>query len=149
MRTIAVNRRAQFDYEISDRFTAGIQLTGHEAKSAKLGRLDITGASVIFRKGEAFLVGAEIASFQPKNIPSNFQQGRTRKLLLNKKETRRLIGKTQESNLTVIALNAYISDRDLIKVELGLAKKRKKHDKREIIRKREVKREIRKSFKGG
>ncbi len=115
----------------------------------KLGRLDLTGASVIFRGEEAFLVGSELASFQPKNTPINFQQGRTRKLLLNKKEIKHLIGKTQESNLTIISFKAYVSDRDLIKVELGLAKKRKKYDKREVIRKREAKREIRKQIRKG
>lgn len=139
---LAVNKRAAFDYEFFEKFQAGIAFTGHEAKSAKMGRINISGAHAIIRGNEAFLIGAEISPFQPKNAPADYEAGRTRKLLLKKEEIKYLLGKTQ-SGLTLIPLKIY-TERGLVKVELGLGRGRKKHDKREIIKKREAKREIKK-----
>ena len=145
MATLAVNKRAFFDYEILEKFKAGVELTGHETKSAKMGRIKIVGAHAIIRGNEAFLIGAEISSFQPKNAPADYDPSRTRRLLLKSEEIKYLLGKTK-SGLTLVPLGVF-TERGLIKIELGLARGKKKHDKREAIKKREAKREIRKFVK--
>ncbi|MFH1193320.1 MAG: SsrA-binding protein SmpB [Candidatus Jorgensenbacteria bacterium] len=141
MSELAVNRRALFEYDVAERFAAGVVLTGHEVKSAKAGRFDLAGAHAIIRNGECFLVGATIHSFQPENAPEGYDAARTRKLLLSRKEIKYLTGKLQ-SGLTLVPLKTY-THHGLIKIELGLGKGRKQHDKRELIKKREVRREIR------
>ena len=141
MSTLATNKRAGFDYEVLEKFTAGIELTGHEVKSAKIGHPNIAGAHTIIRDDEAFLVGVNIPSFQPNNAPSDYDPIRTRKLLLRRNEIKHLAGKAQ-SGLTLVPLKLY-TERGLIKVEIALAKGRKKYDKRELIKKRETEREIR------
>ncbi|MBI4033983.1 MAG: SsrA-binding protein SmpB [Candidatus Brennerbacteria bacterium] len=142
MTAIATNRRARFDYEILEKFKAGIELTGHEAKSIKMGRLNISGAHAIARSGELYILGMEVPSFQPKNAPSDYDPKRTKKLLMNRKEINYLTGKLQ-TNLTLVPLSVY-TDRGLVKIELGLGRGRKKKDKRELIKKREMEKEIRK-----
>lgn len=141
MATLAINKRARFDYEILEKLTAGIELTGHEAKSAKLGHPNVAGTHAIVRDDEAFLIGMDIPSFQPNNAPSDYDPMRTRKLLLRRSEIKHIAGKTQ-SGLTLVPLKLY-TERGLIKVEIALARGRKKHDKRELIKKRETEREIR------
>ena len=143
MKVFAQNRRARFDYEILETLEAGISLTGHEAKSIKSGHISITGAHVIIRGGDAYVIGMEIPSFQPKNAPQEYDEDRTRKLLLKKEELRYLTGKMQ-SNLTLVPIKLY-SKKAFLKLELGLARGRKKYDKREVIKKRETKREIKKA----
>lgn len=141
MKTLALNKRAGFDYEISEKFKAGVELTGHETKSIKMGRITIAGSHAAVRDGELYLIGMEVPSFQPKNAPDNYDAIRTKKLLMNRKEIDYLAGKMQ-SGLTLVPLRVY-TDRGLIKVELGLGRGRKKVDKRELIKKRETEREIR------
>lgn len=143
MTTLAQNKRATFDYEILEKFTAGIELTGHEAKSIKMGHFDLAGAHAILRNNEIFLVGANIPSFQPKNAPHDYDPQRTRRLLLKKEEIKYLLGKTQ-SGLTLVPVKSY-TNRGFIKIEIGLARGRKKHDKRELIKKREVEKELRRT----
>ncbi len=141
MPPIALNKRASFDYEILEKFTAGIALSGHEAKSAKLGRFDLAGAHAVVRNGEILLTGTTVHPFQPRNAPPGYDPTRTRKLLLTRKEIGHLIEETR-SGLTLVPLRAY-THRGLVKVELGLGRGRKQHDKRELIRKRETERELR------
>ncbi len=140
MANLAENRKAGFDYEILEKFTAGIELTGHEAKSAKMRRFDLAGSHAIVRDNEIFLVGANIHSFQPTNAPKDYDPQKTRKLLLKREEIKYLLGKTK-SGLTIVPLKAY-TNRGFIKIEIALAKGRKKHDKRELIKKKETEREI-------
>ncbi|MCP6720077.1 MAG: SsrA-binding protein SmpB [Patescibacteria group bacterium] len=142
MSTLAINKRATFDYETLEKFTAGIELTGHETKSMKLGHPNIVGAHAIIRDNEVFSVNIDIPSFQPLNAPSNYDPLRTRKLLLRRSEIKYLAGKLL-SGLTLVPLKLY-TDHGLVKVEIALARGRKKHDKRELIKKRESDREIRK-----
>lgn len=142
MKTIAINKRAGFDYEISEKFTAGIVLTGHETKSVKMGHCDIVGARAAIKDNEIYLIGTNIPSFQPLNAPKDYDPTRTRKLLLKKEEIKYLAGKLQ-SGLTLVPLKIY-TNHGFVKVELGLGKIRKKHDKREVIKKREAEREIKK-----
>ena len=141
MATLAINKRAGFDYEILEKFTAGMVLTGHEVKSAKVGHPNIAGAHAIIRDDEAFLVGVNIPSFQPNNAPSDYDPLRTRKLLLRRSEIRHIAGKTR-AGLTFVPLKLY-TKRGLVKVEIALARGRKKHDKRELIKRRETSKEIR------
>lgn len=143
MAILSENRTARFDYDIQETYVAGVVLTGHETKSAKMGRMDLAGSRVIIRGGEAYLVGASIHSFQPGNAPEGYEAGRTRKLLLSRREIRYLTGKL-ESGLTLVPLKVY-THRALVKIELGLGRARKKHDKREIIKKRDAEREMRRA----
>jgi len=140
MTMIAENKKARFDYEIIEPFVAGIELSGHEAKSAKMGRMDLSGSHAIVRGGEAFLIGASIHSFQKGNAPDDYNESRTRKLLLSKKELEEITGKLQ-SGFSFIPLKAFVSH-GFVKIEIALARGKKKSDKREMIKKRETEREI-------
>lgn len=142
----STHKRAHFDYEISDKYIAGIELLGFEVKSIKLGRADITNGYVVIRNNEAQLINAVIPSYQPKNMPTNYNESRSRRLLLNKKEIDTLIGATKQKGLTLIPLKLF-SDKSKIKLEFGLAKHKKKHDKRETIKKRETQREMNMEFR--
>ncbi len=141
MKVFAENRRAMHDFEVLERFTAGIVLTGHETKSIKTGRVQIAGAHVMIRRGEVFVVGLETPSFQPKNAPENHDPGRTKKLLLEKREIDKLSGKIHEG-LTAIPLRVF-AQKGRVKIEIALARGLKKHDKREKLKKRESEKEIR------
>ncbi len=136
----AVNERAHFDYELFETFSVGVVLSGHEAKSIKMGHVILRGARVIARGGELFVVGLEIPSFQPTNAPADYNSSKTRKLLANKEEIAYIVGKLN-TGLTIIPVKVY-TQRGFIKLEIALARLRKKHDKRELIKKRESSREI-------
>lgn len=139
--TIAENRRARFDYDIKDKFEAGIELKGYEVKSAKGGRFQIAGAQVLIRRGEAWLVNS-MSPYQPKNMPSDYAEDRARKLLLTKGEIKSVTGALQDKSERLIPLHAYLKN-GFIKLELGLGKARKKSDKREVLKKRAHTREMR------
>jgi SsrA-binding protein len=141
-KTIAENRRAGFDYEISEKYEAGVELQGHEVKSAKGGRLQIAGAHVLIRGGEAWLVNSHIPPYQSGNTPPDYEEDRARRLLLSKMEIKELQGALVDKSRHVIPLRAYLK-RGLIKIELGLGRSRKKSDKREVIKKRAHQREMR------
>lgn len=142
----AENRSAFHDYEILEKYEAGMVLEGHEVKAVKNGKLSVRGSYVKILGGEIFLIGATISPYQPKNTPKDYDPQRTRKLLLNKKEIAGLIGKSQEKGLTIVPLKAY-DKRGRVKLEIGLAKARKKYDKREVIKKKEEKRKIERVLK--
>src|ERR1039458_6770360 len=107
METIAENRRARFDYEVKDTYEAGIELLGHEVKSAKGGRFQIAGARVLIRGGEAWLVNSHIPPYQPKNTPTDYEEDRARRLLLTKDEIKSLNGALHEKSGMLIPLRAY------------------------------------------
>lgn len=142
MDNIAENRKAGFDYEISETYEAGIELKGYEVKSAKGGRFQIVGAHVLIRGGEAWLVNSHIPTYQAKNMPADYEEDRARRLLLSKDEIKELQGILQDKSKHIIALRAYIK-KGYIKVLLGLGRSRKKSDKREVIKKRTHNREMR------
>jgi len=152
MKVLAENKKAYFNYEILEKFEAGISLIGQEVKSIKLGRMGLKGSYVVLKHPtksetpEVFLIGANVPPYQPKNITKDYNPERSRKLLLKKTEIKYLIGKTKEKGLTLIPLRAY-TKRGKIKIEFGIGKGKKKTDKREIIKKREIEREIRKELK--
>lgn len=146
MATLTVNRKAGFDYEISETCEAGIELSGSEVKSARAGRANLTGAFVVIRNGEAFLTNAFIPPYQVKNAPAGYDPSRSRKLLLHKKEIGELIGASAEKGLTLIPLRLY-TKKSKIKIEFGLARRKKKYDKREKIRRREDERKMERALK--
>jgi SsrA-binding protein len=137
---ISYNRKAKFDYDLLEEVSAGIVLTGHEVKSAKMGRMDLSGSYVALVNGEAFLLGSKIQSFQSGNAPEGYDVERTRKLLFHAAELKKLADKKNEG-LSLIPIRARIV-RSRVKVDVAVARGRKAHDKREHIKKREVKREI-------
>lgn len=141
MTVFSENRKAYHEYEILEKYEAGIVLEGHEVKSVKKGKVSLQGAYVKEKNGEFFLIGATVTPYQPQNINKSYDPQRTRKLLLNKKEINSLIGKSKEKGLTIVPLKLY-NKRDLIKLLIALVRPRKKRDKREIIKKREEKRKI-------
>ncbi len=146
MKIIAENRKAYFNYDILEKFKAGIVLQGQEVKSIKNGRINLQGAFVVVKGEEVFLIGARIPPYQPKNAPKDYNPQRSRKLLLRKSEIKHLIGKAKQKGLTMAPLKVY-TDKGKIKIEFAIVKGKKKVDKREQIKKREIEREIRRILK--
>jgi SsrA-binding protein len=141
---VAVNRQAFHNYEILERFEAGMVLTGTEIKSAREGRVNLKDAYGLVKSGEVWLLNCHISPYSHGNY-ANHDPLRTRKLLLNKSEIRRLIGRTTEKGLTLVPLRLYFKEGRL-KCELGLAKGRKLHDKREVERRKTVERETKQAL---
>lgn len=148
MPVLAENKRAFYDYEILEKYGAGIQLAGFETKSARLGRMNLAGAYALIRNDEAWLLNADIPPYQVANTPPEYDPRRTRKLLLKKSEIKELIGKLSQKGLTLLPLKAYTKGRrNLVKIELGLARGRKTRDRREYLRKKEALKEIGRTLK--
>ena len=141
MKTLAENRKAFFDYDILEKFEAGMVLMGQEVKSIKSGRINLAGSYVVIKNEEAFLLNADVPPYQPKNATPGYDSTRLRKLLLNKSEIKYLMGKSQEKHLTLLPLKVY-TKKSKIKLEFGLAKGRQKQGKKELLKKRDVDREI-------
>ncbi len=146
MKILAENRKGRFNYEILETFEAGIALIGPEVKSVRASHISLSEAFATVRGSEIMLTNAHISPYKPAG-ENNVEPTRPRKLLLKKSEIARLIGKVQESNVTLIPLKIY-SKNNLIKLEIALARGRKKYDKREQIKKREQDREIKRVLKG-
>jgi len=133
---IAENRRARFDYEIVETFEAGIVLFGSEVKSLRTGR----GTSIVEsyageEKGELALINANIPVYTQAR--DNHEPKRIRRLLVSKKEKNKLLGQMRRDGMTLVPLSLYFNDRGLAKLSLGIAKGRKKHDKREVVKQRD------------
>jgi SsrA-binding protein len=146
MKIFNENKKAYFNYKIEEKFEAGIILTGNEVKAIKNGKINLTGSYVIIKNEEPFLIGAKIPPYQPKNVPLEYNPERPRKLLLHKKEINYLIGKTKEKGLTLIPLKVYTKDTK-IKLEFAIARGKKQFDKREIIKKRAIQKELERELK--
>ncbi|RMD89203.1 MAG: SsrA-binding protein SmpB [Calditrichaeota bacterium] len=142
---ITTNRKARHDYEILETMEAGIVLQGTEVKSLREGRANLKDSYATVKDGEVFLLNAHISPYKHGNI-NNHEPTRTRKLLLNKKEIRRLIGKVQEKGLTLVPLKMYFKN-GKVKVELALARGKKIYDKRKDIAKRDAELEIRRQLR--
>jgi len=147
MKPLITNKKAYFDYEILEKLETGIILSGTETKAVKTGRASLTGSFAIIRDNKVSLINCSISPFQPKNINFVYTPDKTRKLLLHKNQIEYLTSKIKQKNLTLIPLRMY-NKHGIIKVELGLAKGKKKFDKREIIKKREVERKIDRAKRG-
>ena len=146
MKQLAENKKAYYNYEILEKFEAGLVLTGQEVKSIKSGRINLAGSYVVLKDEEAFLLNANVPAYQPKNAPQNYDTNRLRKLLLNKSEIKYLIGKSQQKGLTLLPLRVY-TKRARIKLEFGLARGRKRASKKELLKKRDTAREIERELK--
>ncbi len=144
-RALATNRKALFNYEVLERAEAGIVLMGTEVKSIREGGLHFRDAYVEFRGGELYLVGCRIGPYSHGNL-MNHPEDRIRKLLLHKREILKLGGKVAEKGLTLIPLRAYLK-RGRVKVEIGLARGKRSHDKRESIKRKDVERETRQAMR--
>lgn len=143
---LAQNKKALFEYEILEKYEAGLVLFGFEVKAIKTGHLNLQGSYVIFKNDELYLINAHIPPYQPKNTPTDYDPYRSRKLLLHRAEIKNLIGRIRQKGLTLVPLNVYTKERK-IKLEFALARGKKKADKRETIKKREAQREIRRTVK--
>ena len=137
MTEYASNPKAGFDYEILETIEAGIVLEGHEVKAIKTGKASIKGSYAKILNGEAFLVGAIISPYQPANTPKDYDPQRSRKLLLSKREISKLIDLSQSQGLTIVPLKFY-GKKGKIKLLIGIAKGKKKYDKRETIKKKDA-----------
>lgn len=135
------NNRAGFDYEILEKFEAGIELHGYEVKSLRAKQGSLKGARVVARGGEAYLVGATVPAWQLANAPKGFDAERPRRLLLSKKEIIHIASAESEKGLTIIPLSIYNKQRHL-KLSLAIVRGKKTHDKRHSIREREEKRSM-------
>ncbi len=145
-KVVATNRKAYHDYFIEEKFEAGIVLKGTEVKSLRDKRVNLQDSYADVKEGEVFLHHCHISLYSHGNM-MNHDPIRTRKLLLHRKEINKLLGKTQQKGLTLIPLRIYFSERGQVKVELGLAKGKKQHDRRESIKAREAGREVERAIK--
>lgn len=144
-KNVCVNRKARYEYFIEESYEAGLVLSGSEVKSLRDGKANLKDSYARILKGEAFLLNAHISPYPAAN-QFNHEPDRTRKLLLHKKEIRRLTGKVKERGLTLIPLRLYFRD-GKAKVELGLARGKKLYDKREVLRRKVAQREVERSLK--
>ena len=140
------NKKAHFNYEILEKIEAGIELFGFEVKSLKKGQGSLEGSHATIRGDEAFLVGMQIPPYQPANTPGDYDPSRNRRLLLTKKEITGLEKIENQKGLTIVPLSVYNKGRKL-KIELAIARGKKKYDKRETIKKRDTEREIKREIK--
>ena len=147
MQILINNKKAYFNYEILEKYVAGIELFGFEVKSIKAGQGSLEGAYVTIRGGEAYLIGANIPAFQAKNTPESYDPIRNRRILLTKKEISTLALIEAKKGFAMPALAMYNAD-GKIKIEIGVARGKKQFDKRESIKKRDTEREMRREMKG-
>jgi SsrA-binding protein len=145
MKTFAENKKAYFNYQILEEFEAGVMLTGPEVKSVRAGQISLKEAFATVRGGEIWLTNAHISPYKPARN-ENYEPTQSRKLLLNKNEIIKLIGKVQEAGNTLLPLKVYDKN-GKIKVLLGLGKGKKKYDKRESLKKKDQEREIKRALK--
>ena len=135
------NRRATFDYEILDTYIAGIVLTGTEIKSIRLGKASLVDCYCYFYRGELYVRGMNISEYHWGTY-NNHQPKRDRKLLLNKKELRKLERIAQDNGITIVGLTLFVNEKGLAKLKIGVARGRKSFDKREYIKEKDTKREL-------
>ena len=144
MPTLIDHKKAHFNYEILEKYEAGIELYGFEVKSLKKGQGSLDGAYVIVRGGEAFIVNMNVPPYQEKNTPKGYEPRRNRKLLMNRKEIAELAS-VETGGLTIVPISVY-NKGPLVKVGIAIVRGKKKFDKRESIKKRETDRSTRREF---
>ena len=145
MRVITTNKRANFEYFVLQKFNAGVVLEGGEVKSVRAGHISINDAYVIIRQGEAFLINSYIKAYSFSRIPC--EERRARKLLLNRTELDFLSAKVLTKGLTIVPLKVFFEGQ-YVKVEIGLCKGKQLYDKRNVIKQRDIKRDVEREFKG-
>jgi len=145
-KNIAVNRKATHEYEIIEKYEAGISLLGSEVKSAREGKVNIKDAFVDLRSGEAILLNAHISPYVNAGI-NNHEPLRKRKLLLHRQELKKLVKKTTQRGFTVVPLRMYFTRKGLIKLEIALAKGKHSYDKKQALKERDQKRDMARELK--
>lgn len=148
MPTLATNKKGLYDYKILEKFEAGIVLSGPEVKSAKAGQINLKGSYIsIDNQSQVWLIDAYVSLYKPAAaVQTDYRSDQKRKLLLNSKEIDYLRGKEKEKGLTILPISVYTKG-SLIKLEIAIVKGKKQRDKREIIKKREIDRDIRRRLK--
>jgi SsrA-binding protein len=144
--SIAENKKAFFDYFIEERYEAGLVLQGWEVKAIRAGRAQLKEGYVVLQKGAFFLIGSHISALPEASTHVTVDPVRTRKLLLREEEIRKLVGKVEQRGYTLVPLNLHYKG-GLIKLDIGLAKGKKQHDKRDADRARDEKREAQQAMK--
>jgi SsrA-binding protein len=135
------NKKAFHDFEILEKYVAGIQLKGSEIKSIRLGKVSLAESYCLFHQNELYVRGVQIAEYAWSSY-NKHDPGRDRKLLLNRQELKKLQRKTRESGLTMVALRIFIADSGYAKLEIGLARGKKEYDKRETIKRKDAQRQL-------
>ena len=143
---VAVNKKAYHNFELVEKFEAGLELLGTEVKSLRAGQADLNGSYARIRRGECWLVGASISQYQWASGQGH-EPGRDRKLLLHKGEIRKITTKLEQRGFTLVPVRIYFNDRGLAKAELGLARGKRQYDKRKAISERDQKRDVARSMK--
>lgn len=146
-KTLAYNKRVRFDYHLLETYEAGLVLLGTEVKSVRAGQMSLRGAFVTIHNNEAFLTNATIPPWQIKNTPADFDPSRPRRLLLKKSEVQHLIGSRKAGGLTIIPVRVYAS-RSNLKLEIALAKGKKKYDKKEQKKEQDIARDVDRFLRG-
>lgn len=136
------NRTAFYEYHIEDTYTAGIVLTGTEVKSLRSGKASFNDSYCIMHRGELWIRSLHIAEYS-HGTANNHDPVRERKLLLNKRELKKVEGRIKEKGYSIVPLKLFFNEKNLVKIEIGLGKGKKLHDKRETVKQRDVEREIR------
>jgi SsrA-binding protein len=149
---LAENRKALFNYEILEKFEAGIELLGIEVKAVRNHQMTFLGSYVSVRGGEVFLLGSDVAPYQPANTPADYDRKRVRRLILKKSEIKQLAEQESKKGLTIVPISMYNSTGrngrgGKIKIEIAIVRGKKQFDKRESIKKRDTDREVRREFK--
>jgi SsrA-binding protein len=139
--TVALNRRARYEFSIDETFEAGLVLTGTEIKSVRAGKVNLSDAFARIERDEAWLIGAHIAPWAQGNR-YNHEPKRTRKLLLRRSEIDELLGRSKSKGQTIVPLRLYLNERGRAKIELALARGKQQHDRRRDIADREARREV-------
>lgn len=147
MKVLAQNKKALFDYDILDRMEAGIVLTGDEVKSCKAGHISLIGSFATIHGGELFLINCTITPYSNAANRQEDDGKRSRKLLVHRKELARIVGDISRKGITLVALKMYLNERNLVKVELGLAKHKKAVGKKATIKERDIRRETERELK--
>jgi len=142
-----LNRRARHEYHIIETHEAGMILTGPEVKSIRSGLANLAEAHVIIRNERVLLIGCHISPYKPAAMNNPHDPTRSRQLLLHKKEVERLLGKLKEKGLTLVPLKLYFNERNLAKIEIGLCRGKKMHDKRADLKERDIKRDLQREYK--
>lgn len=147
MKNLAYNRRVKFDYDIKELFEAGVVLLGTEVKSVKSGNISLRGSFVTIHEENAYLTNATIPPWQPKNTPDDYDPIRSRRLLLKKSELKQLIGAKKARGLTLVPVRVY-NKGGRIKIEVALVKGKRKADKKQLKKERDIRRDVERELRG-
>jgi SsrA-binding protein len=147
MKVITVNKKAMFDYDIQENIEAGVVLCGDEVKSIRQGKVSLVGAFATVHGGELYLINCTISSYTHAYLKNEDRESQRRKLLLHKKQIMRLIGDISRKGVTIVPLRLYFSEKNKVKIQLGVGKHKKVSQKKEHIKEREIKRELSRSLK--